>query len=271
MKWRDYLGEAWRSMPRSLQRMVYGLLVAAAGLLVLSFVLPPDKQLWAVIGLFGLFVVVQGVILVRLWQQRPAVRQARRLFMQEDFEGVVRVLEADRDAGQSDAVSCTLLGNAYRQLGQLPASETLLREALDHDPASPFAAYGLGRTLLAAGQFGDAAALIGQAVEQGGQPVILIELALAHFYGGDQAAALAALKRSDEYSLEPPRMLMGRYLRWRLGELDDEAARAQLGAQVAGLALWKAEAARFASTPYGVALSADLQTLAALLADEDPA
>lgn len=267
MNWREHLGDVWRNMPVSLRRLTYGLLVAAAVMLALSFVLPPEQQLWAVVGLFALFVVVQGAILVQLGRQRPAVRQARRMFLQEDFEGVIQILEVDREAGQADVVSCTLLGNAYRQLGRLPESEAVLRDAVELDASSPFAAYGLGRTLLAKGQFSDAATWIAQAVAQGGQPVILIELALAQYYAGDTTASLQALLRAEQYHLEPSRMLMAVYLRWRLNELTEQEARTQLAAYSTGLAAWEAESIRFAATPFGGLLSDDVDAIGHLLVE----
>ncbi len=270
MNWRTHLLEGWQNLPGRLRLLVYGLLGASLGLILLTFILPPEQQLWAVLGLFGLFVVVQGVILWRMGQQRPALRKARRAFLRGDFEAVLRLLEDERAAGQADATSLTLLGNAYRQLGRLSESEDRLQEALAADLASPLANYGLGRTRLARGDYEAAAELIAQALEHGAHPVVRVELALAHHYAGRQAAMLAALEQATPVPLEAHRELLAAYLSWQGGALEAPAARSRMGKAQAGLALWQAEAARFAATSYGAALAQDVERIEAILAETDP-
>ncbi|MBN2470465.1 MAG: hypothetical protein JXN59_07060 [Anaerolineae bacterium] len=268
MEWRTHLMEGWRNLPGRLRLLVYGVLGASLGLIALAFFLPPEQQLWAVLGLFGLFVAVQGVILTRMWRQRPALRKARQAFLRGDFDTVIALLEAERASAQADAVSLTLLGNAYRQLARLTESEGCLQEALAADPASPLASYGLGRTLLAKGEFDAAARLIGQAIQQGAQPIVYIELALAFYCAGEQPEALAALEKAAAFALEPHRQLMAAYLGWQCGGLEAQVARSRMLNARAGLAMWQAEAARFAATPYGAALGADVARMEGLLAEE---
>lgn len=270
MNWQIHLVEGWRNLPDRLRLMVFGLLGASLGLILLAFVLPPDQQLWAVLGLFGLFMVVQAVILWRMAQQRPALRKARRAFLRGDFEAVLRILEEERAAGQADVASLTLLGNAYRQLGRLPESEDRLQEALAADPASPLANYGLGRTRLAGGDYESAAGLIAQALEQGAQPVVYVDLALVQHCAGREAEKLAALEKAMSFALEPHRELLAAYLGWQGGALEAQAAQARMRKAQAGLALWQAEAARFAATPYGAALAQDVARMEALLTEANP-
>ena len=267
MKWRAYLQDAWRSLPDQQRRLVYAVLATGIGLSILTFVLPQDQQLWAVLGLFGLFVVVQGVILWGMWQQRPALRKARQAFLRGDFQAAIQLLEDDRAAGRDDAISLTLLGNAYRQVGRLLDSESVLQDAVALEPSSPLATYGLGRTCLVQGNYAGAIQLIEKALERRAQPVILVELALAHYYAGNPAQAVAALDQARDLALEPHRKLMAIYLRWRCqmlmdpsGSDDSSPPAALIGAQ-AGLVAWEAEAARFAGSPYGTALAEDVARL----------
>ncbi len=267
MHWRDTLRETWRGLPPGKRRQAYLILILATGMLVLSFVLPPERQLWAVGGLFALFVVLQVAILWQMWRQRPAIRNAQRCFKAGDYAGVVTLLEPEYLGDSGDATGYTLLGNAYRQLGRLEESVRVLEAAQAAAPDLPFVAYGLGRTLLVMGRFAEAAGQIAHAVEHGGLAVIQLELALAHHYAGDQAAAAAALQRAAGLEMEPHRMLMSAYLRGKVGGADPEETRLRLERHAAGLAFWQAEAELFAQTPYGAALARDVAAIAAQIRD----
>ncbi len=266
MSWQYYLAEGWRRLPGDLRRVIVVAGGMALVLLALSFLLPPEQQLWAVLGLVGVFVLVQGAVLWHFWQVRPTLRRARRLFLEGQFEAVVDILEGERASGQGDAAESTLLGNAYRQLGQLDRSEAVLREAYAAEPGEPFVAYGLGRTLLALGRYAEAADLISGALARGGQPAIVADLGHALYRAGQWDAAADALRRADALRLEPHRVLMTRYLLWRLSGADEGDLRAQLAPVAAGLEWWQAEAARCGATPYGVALAEDMTHIERLLA-----
>jgi tetratricopeptide (TPR) repeat protein len=267
MNWRDYVRETWRTLPPAMRRLALGALIPGVGLLVLSFLLPPGLQLWTVVGLFALFVVVQAAILWQMWRQRPAVRKARKLFRSGDYEGVVGLLESEYLEGKGDAIGDTLLGNAYRQLGRLEESERVLTEACAVGPDMPFAAYGLGRTLLAMGCFAEAAEQIDRAIECRGLPVIHSELALAHYYAGAQEAVVAALQRVADLAMEPHRMLMTAYLGGQTGQLTEVRVREATLRHAVGLPYWQAEARLFPDTPYGSALAQDVARIEAMLDD----
>jgi len=253
-------------MPVRLQRLFMALLAVAVGLIALSFIVPADYQLIVALALFGLFVLVQAVILWNIWQRNPALRQARRRYMAGDFAEVVRILEASRAEGRHDVEADTLLGNAFRQLGDLERSEAILREACEKEPDAPFAAYGLGRTLLVMGHYNDAAALIAHALDQRGQPVILAELGHAQYRAGERDEAARSLAQAAQLNLEPYRALMTRYLLWKLtGKPVDDETQDGLTRFASGLDVWRAEADRFAVTPYGQALAEDVHDLELLL------
>lgn len=269
MNWRRQLRAAWASLPASARRLLVVALLAATALILISFSGERDVQLAAVLGLFALFVVVQIVILWLVWRQNPEFRQARRAFLNGEFDDVVAILAPLDAAGTLDVGGAALLGNAYRQLGRLDDSAQLLRGAHEADPESPFAAYGLGRTLLAQGVYAEAAAMIAHALDKRGQPVIAADLGHAYYRAGQHDEALAALQRADRLELEPHRALLTRYLLW---QLQDEPADDELIDRLTrvdhGLALWQAEAERFQMTPYGAALAEDVETVTQLLAEQ---
>lgn len=268
MTWQAHLRAAWGSLPDGTRRALVIMLVVALGLILLSFVLPPDFQIWAVLALFGLFIVAQAFILWQLGRQSPAVRNGRTLYLQGDFPAAVSVLEADRASGKVDVERDTLLGNTYRQLGDLDESETVLRAAYEADPASPFVTYGLGSTLLAAGRYDEAITLITQALDNGGQSTILFDLGHAQYRAGDLQAAAETLKRANELKLEPHRALLTHYLLWRLaGEPEDDDIGARLAPYEAGLFTWQSVVERFNGTPFGAALTIDVMRMGNILSD----
>ncbi len=266
MTWLSRLQTAWQDLPVDLRRLLIGALLAGLGLVTLAFVGPREVQLVAVAGLIGLFLAVQAIILWRLWRHNPEFRQARRAMLQGNFEEAVRLLEDSRAAGKLDPEGQTLLGNAYRQLSRLDESERVLRAAHEADPDSPFAAYGLGRTLLAQGRYEEAADLIAHALKRRGPATLLADLGHAQYRAGMNAAAQESLARADALELEPHRALLTCYLRWRLeGQPADEDLRKRLRRYDHGLETWRAEAERLRATPYGAALAEDVALLEKLI------
>ncbi len=208
------------------------------------------------LGLAGVVLVLAtwlqlGVLFRRA---RGPRHDAQAAYLRGDFAAVVEQLEA-LDA--PDVPAQTLLGNTYRLQGRLAESERTLRAALVVAPDDPFPLYGLGRTLLAGGQYADAAEVIAQALAQRGRKAIRCELALAAYLAGDHAGALEAAQRASRVlNLEPYRSLMVNYLLHTL--TDDARAPALIQHHIAGLDYWRAEAERFASTPYGQDLRTEI-------------
>lgn len=269
MSWLSNLRTAWRHVPASIRRLILAALVVSLALLVFSFIGPPDLQLVAVLALVGLFVMIQVGILWIMWRQNPEVRQARKAYTAHDYPEAVRILlAAEREKGQLDVMGQTLLGNAYRQLGQLEDSERVLRAAYEAEPDTPFAAYGLGRTRLVQGAYTEAVTLIEQAYQNRAAQVILADLGQAYYLAG-QSEAGDILDQAARLNLQPHRALMTVYLRWRLsGEASDEVLLERLRRYDHGLAYWQAELERFRDTPYGEALGEDLARIDGLLGSE---
>ncbi|MFP4321525.1 MAG: tetratricopeptide repeat protein [Anaerolineales bacterium] len=237
---------------------------------------------WLVVG--GLVVRFGGdqllaagiVLVVATWLQmgilfggrgtRGPLRQAQAAFRQGNYAQAAQLLEgtADNVPGQ------TLLGNTYRQQNRLAESEATLRAAVQRAPQDAFPLYGLGRTLLAQGNYAEAAEYINRALDHGGRQAIRCELALAHYLNNTPDAALvAAQKTSRALGLEPYRILMVNYLLYRLA--DDARAPVIIARTQTGLGYWRAEAERFANTPYGGGLVSEIGILEKLIHEELPA
>jgi tetratricopeptide (TPR) repeat protein len=270
MNWRYNLQQAWVTLPDGIRRLVIGGMVGALGLIALSFVLPAESQVVPVVLLFVLMLVMQGIILWNMWQQNPLVRQARRLYMAADFEGVIELVEQAEPAAREQTMAAVLLGNAYRQMGQLSESERVLLAAHEADPDVPYAAYGLARTLLVMGQYVEAAELIVHALDKRGQPVIVSDLGHAQYRAGQMDAARASLEQADAIKIEPGRALLTRYLLWRLSDQPaGDDLKERLERYDHGIPALEVEAERFADTPYGAALSEDVMQIKALLGETD--
>jgi tetratricopeptide (TPR) repeat protein len=242
---------------RAWERPAQIALLLALALMVVVLVLArlgPDSVFEpALIGLLGLLVAVQVIV---LWAKRGTVMpytQAQRHYLAGDFAAACALLEGLRAAGKADFRALTLLGNAYRQQGALAESAAALHEALAQQPNHNFPLYGFGRTLLVQGRYADAADTLARAIAAGAPPLAHLDAAEAHYRLGDGAAARAQLEVA-EVGDEAHRLLLRAYLLYRLDAGDPpDAALIE-----AGIPYWQASAARFAGTPYGAALAADV-------------
>jgi tetratricopeptide (TPR) repeat protein len=239
---------------------------------------------WIIMG--GLVIATDGltapvwiVFVVTSWFQigalfyrrRPTgpLADAQRLFVEGKFDEAAALLESLPD---ESAQVKTLLGNTYRQLGRLKDSEVVLRKALTSPAlksgkAVAFPLYGLGRTLLASGDFPGAAQTITEALESGGRKVIRADLALALYLSGDESAAVEAAKSiAGMLQIESYRALMVNYLLHHLAE--DPQAMDVMRRSSDGLEFWKSEARRFADTDYGKRLAQEIEIMERLLASE---
>jgi tetratricopeptide (TPR) repeat protein len=233
--------------------------------LVVTFVLMvtggPDIRPPATFGFIG-FVLVAQVIF--MWANRKMVTpytQAQRHYLKEDFASARRVLEESMQAGKAPLPALTLLGNTYRQLGLLEKSEAILTKAVANSPEDHFSLYGIGRTLLIKGEYARAIDAIERAIQHGGPPIIQLDLAEAYYRAGQPDTALNGLVPGLAAATEPHRVLLGRYLLYRLGG-GNPPTRDEL---TAGLPYWVEQAARYASTVYGQALSTDVDIMNGLL------
>ncbi len=191
-----------------------------------------------------------------LWGNRgmvSAFTRAQRLYLDGDFAAARDLLESIH--AKADARALTLLGNTYRQLGQLDQSERVLSEAVDKAPDHYFPLYGFGRTLLSEGRYAEAVVAIRGALELNAPPVVRVDLgeALYRLKMPEEALDVLATAPTDE----PHRALMVAYLLFRLGAADPPVAEVVQ----AGVPYWEAAAERFRHTPYGLALARDVRAM----------
>ncbi len=221
--------------------------------LVLLIAAPPESRLIILISFASLLIIIEISV---LWGNRGMVSvftRAQRLYLDGDFTATRDLLESAR--AKADARALTLLGNTYRQLGQLDESERVLSEAVDKAPNHYFPLYGFGRTLLSGGRYAEAAAALVRSLELDAPPVVRVDLAEAYYRLNMPEKALAALDSVP--TDEPHRALMVAYLLYRLGAADPPAAEVVQ----AGLPYWEAAAERFRHTPYGLALARDVRAM----------
>ncbi|MCB9437221.1 MAG: tetratricopeptide repeat protein [Anaerolineales bacterium] len=220
----------------------------------------------------GVMVVIVGLQIALMMQgKRPAASQAQQLYLAGQFEEAVQALEQQLATDPHNLDALTLLGNTYRQIGQLEASEQRLREAVAYNPTHWMALYGLGRTLMVQGAYQEAVTTIETALQHGGRKSLRAELALALYYAealieAKQAANLAARR----LSAEGYRILMTNYLLYVFATHEAERALAKQVMQrtAEGLVYWQAQAERFAQTPYGQRVAADVMTIQRILEEQ---
>lgn len=256
---RGILFDLWQQIQQWDRASQVALALAAGLWLVVGavFVAQSDLRTSATIGLVGLTIAMQMIV---LWGNRGMVTpytQAQREFMAGDFiaarETLLSLVNSD---DKPDVNAYVLLGNTYRHLSQLAESENALRQALQRRPDYHFPLYGLGRTLLAQGRYAEAEDAIQQALDAGAPTIVAFDLAHVAYRQGDDTAALDWLRRMPAPD-EPYRNLMSAYLLHKLGSADAPSARVI----DEGLPFWEAEAERFSHTPYGADISQDVAAM----------
>jgi tetratricopeptide (TPR) repeat protein len=260
---RGLLGEIRNWDKASQSALVIAIILLMIDVILLSTV--PEIRSFAVFGGIGLLLAIQVIV---LWGNRrmvTAYTQAQRYFMAGEFEQVIDVLKDYVDEQNNNDKTPTsdtlvLLGNAYRNLGQLRESESVLRIALARRPNYHFALYGLGKIRLAMGDYGEAIKHFEKALEAGAPPIIQFDLALAYHYDGAEDKAYQLLNNLPEIN-EAYRQLFATYLLYRL----DEASEPDLALIEMGLPFWEAEVERFGDTAYGQAVQQDVIALRDLL------
>lgn len=242
-----------------------GLLLALI-LLLPAFVVaangPDDLRRPATLSVMGLVFVAQAIF---LWANRGMVTpytRAQRQFKAGDFAGARATLEALRGSRRADFRVLTLLGNTYRQLGLLAESHSVLYEAVDMRPDHYFPLYGLGRTLLFEGLWGDAAVMIARSLEYGSPAAVRFDLAEAWYAAGKVGEAVLAYGEAlPDLEDEPHRAMMARY-RLHIHDQGEPPANELL---IVGLPYWEAIAEVHDAAPYGERIAQDLISLRALV------
>lgn len=225
---------------------------------------PQSARLPILGGIGGAILVMQ---VAALWGNRGMLSvygRAQRLYLAADFVAARDAIETARAAGMRITPrTLTLLGNIYRQLGDLDASFAHLSEAVDNAPDSYFPYYGFGRTLMAMGRYDVALVALEQALKTGAPPVVQVDRLEALMRLGDHEAVQAALAALPSIeAIDPPRAAQVTF--WRASLLGEPVDRDRLRA---GLTYWQAQRDRFHVTPYGEALMTDLVQINEMLGD----
>ncbi|HRF95336.1 MAG TPA: hypothetical protein PLZ51_09075, partial [Aggregatilineales bacterium] len=175
--------------------------------------------------------------------------RAQRHFLRGEFEQTKEILMAHLTAHPKDVQAMTLLGNTYRQLGDLPASHAILLEAVNIQPMNYFPLYGFGRTLLVAGQFNEAFGIFQKAIKAGGHAITYFDIGESAYYSGNFEVARDALQNGlSEVSGEQNRAWMAQAL---LNTMDKIPLPSLADAP---RAYWETQARLFEQSPYGEAL-----------------
>lgn len=255
------LGEFWRGLQAWERPARVALALGLLGLIPMLWLWLAGPTELRRAGLAGLCGLGLGLQVVFMWAWRGLLSdwsQAQRLYLDGDFEGACRLLQTRRAAGTADMRSLTLLGNALRMRGLLDESELVLREAMELRPDHAFPLTGLGRTLLAQGRYGEAAATVQAALDRNAPAVVELDLGEALYLAGDVAAAIGPLQTGEGVAGDPGRRLVASLLLHQAGAAEYPAA--QLCS--AGRPWIEAQATRHAGTDYGGAMDALLRALA---------
>lgn len=221
----------------------------------------------------GLVAMILGLQIAFLMQkvQPPATKVARNLYLVGEFEQAAAELENHLMDKPDSLNPLVLLGNTYRQMGRLEASEQRLSEAVAYAPTHWMALYGLGRTMMVQGRYQQAADSIQAALQHGGRKTLRAELALAFYYAdapteAKQIAAQAARRLNSEAY----RILISNYLLYILAthEAERVLAKQMMSRSSDGLAYWQAQAERYSEMDYGQRVAADVTTIQRILEDD---
>ncbi len=225
-------------------------LILAVPALVLSVAGDDSVRGYAVASLMASLFMAQ---LIFLWASRGMVSdytRAQRHFLRGEFDHAQRILTDHLSKHPKDVRAMTLLGNTYRQLGDLDRSHAILLEAINIQPMNHFPLYGFGRTLLVAGQYEQALPIFQKSLKAGGHDVTYLDIGECAYHLGDMTTAREALTKGLTLaSADENRVWMAQAL---LNLLDNIALPRLSDAT---RAYWTAQAHLFAHTPYGEALN----------------
>ena len=233
----------WDRQTRLAVAMALALLVI---LLAVGLAGPPQLQLPARIGAFGLLVTLQ---LLFLWGNRRDIspyHQAQQHFIAGDYAAARSLLEALPERGRESVDALVLLGNSYRNLGQFEGARRALQRALDGKPRHHLALFSMGKLLMMQGQYPAARQFIESALAAGAPGLVRLELGQCHFLGGDEQSAQEQFLAARPHLLESPEQtaLLESYLH-RLGV----AKAPDIGSET--IQYWRCEAQKAANTAYG--------------------
>ena len=209
---------------------------------------PPAVRLPARFGAFGVLITLQ---LLFLWGNRREIspyHQAQQHFIAGDFQATRSILEAAPASSRESVDALVLLGNAYRHLALFEQSRAVLERALALNARHHLAHFSLGKLSLILGEYAAARESIARAIELGAPAIVNFELGQACFLSDQKDAALRAFRGlpADVSDQPGPALLLAYY--WHsLGAAEPPSATLIS----AGSESLRADAAKYARTPYG--------------------
>ena len=242
---------------RSARLSLYLAAILLVVLLLLGFLGPSEIKLPARLGAFALLLTLQ---LLFFWGNRRAIspyHQAQRHYLAGEYELARDLLETVPQNQRESVDALALLGNCYRQLGQLDASRAAIERALALKSDYHYALYAAGKLSLVVGDYHDARAYFESALAAGTPALVHFDLGQVCYYLGSADAA-AHLREFQAASLdERAKAVMATYY---LLDISKTGAWAPLLTQEV-IAYWLDEAERYQQTDYGKRLLADIEQL----------
>ncbi len=233
-------------------------------LLALGFAGPPEIQLPARIGAFGLLVSIQ---LLFLWANRRDVspyHQAQQHFIAGEYNQARTILEGIPEDSRVSVDALVLLGNTYRHLRSFEKCQRALTRALELKSQHHLALFSIGKLHLICGKYALAGDYFLRAIEAGAPEIVKFELGQACYIQGEHERAMRHLSEARaSLADDAPQLLMLQYYLFRLGQ-GEFPTRELVDATIGH---WQDEAKRYEGTPYCAQLNADLEQLAKRLSD----
>jgi tetratricopeptide (TPR) repeat protein len=253
----------WDRASRTALFVALALFIVLMGLSLLG---QPELQTPLLIGGVGLLIVMQVVV---MWGNRHMVtpfHAAQRAYLAGEFAKAQQLLEDDitqhhNEGKQPPVDHLVLLGNLYRQRGELEQSAETLRQALELEPSYHFPLYGYGRTLLVMGDYETAASFMQQSIEAGAPNNIRADVVYALYRAQAWDDLQAMLPDVNKQALEPYRHLMMVWVEHRIAQTVFSLSAFPIEAY----AFWDAELERYKNNPlaqsYCQALRHDLEAM----------
>ena len=209
----------------------------------------------------ALLLLVLMIQFIALWGNRhltKPITQAQRHYLRGAFSEVIDLLQPLRLAQTASIEELTLLGNTYRQLGDLEHSQEILSEAIDKAPNRAFPLYGMGKTMTWLGDFEGAVLYFLRAEQSDPNGVPALDVCEALYRVGRTAEARQRLAQVQAERLRPEGWVMYRLLCYHLL---DESISVEATVFEDGLAYWQGMLTRFPKSAYSASLTDEINTI----------
>ncbi|MDE2859000.1 MAG: tetratricopeptide repeat protein [Chloroflexota bacterium] len=263
-----FLRDLYKRLPewdRSSRLSLYLAVILLVLLLLAGFLGPEEIRLPSRFGAFALLLTLQ---LLFFWGNRRAIspyREAQQHYVRGEYESARDLLELIPDTQRGSVDALALLGNCYRQLGQLDKSRAAINRALELKPDYHYALYAAGKLSLVGGEYHDARVCFEGALAAGTPDLVHFDLGQVCYYLGSPDAESHLHKFKAASRDEPAKAIMATYY---LLDISKAGAWAPLLTPEAS-AYWLDEAKRYQQTEYGKRLHEDIEGLHKLMQPQE--